>query len=113
MNFDMVIKNGRVLDGTGNPSLKADVGITNGRITKIGKIQDDSVKSINAQRLIVSPGFIDPHVHIGNYNDFENIDIHSVHSVLRMFVSCQSFLLNFSTALSISFSTSRSFLLFK
>ena len=37
MNFDMVIKNGRVIDGTGNPQFKADVGITNGRITKIGK----------------------------------------------------------------------------
>ncbi len=63
----MVIKNGRLLDGTGNPSFKADVGITNGRITKIGKVRDDSAKSINAQGLIVSPGFIDPHSHSDRY----------------------------------------------
>ena len=64
MNYDLTIKNGTIIDGTGNPSYHADIGIKNGRITKIGglsKIISD--KEINADDFIVVPGFIDPHSH--------------------------------------------------
>ena len=62
--FDIIIKNGRVVDGTGNPWFKTDVGIRGGKIQKIGPIdtlQGETV--ISAEGLIVSPGFVDIHNH--------------------------------------------------
>jgi N-acyl-D-amino-acid deacylase len=61
--YDIVIKNGRVIDGTGSPWFKADVGIKNGKIVKIGRINDESYKVIDADGLIVSPGWVDFHSH--------------------------------------------------
>jgi N-acyl-D-amino-acid deacylase len=61
--FDLVIRNGRVLDGTGSPYFKRDIGVKNGRIEKIGKINGSAIKVIDAQNQIVSPGFIDSHSH--------------------------------------------------
>ncbi|NPE08763.1 MAG: hypothetical protein GNW80_10825, partial [Asgard group archaeon] len=53
MEFDVVIKNGRVIDGTGNPWFKADIGITKGKITKIGLIEpSEKTKVIDATKLI-------------------------------------------------------------
>ena len=64
MVYDIIIKNGYVIDGTGNPWFKADVGILNGKITKIGKdIGGEAEKIIDASKLFVSPGFIDIHTH--------------------------------------------------
>jgi len=61
--FDIIIKNGFIIDGTGNPWYKADMAIKNGKIIKIGNIKESGNKIINARGLIVSPGFIDPHTH--------------------------------------------------
>ncbi len=62
--FDMLILNGRVVDGTGNPWFRADIGIKAGRIVKIGSLASASAnKIIDARNLIVSPGFIDIHSH--------------------------------------------------
>ena len=62
--FDLVIQNGFIIDGTGNPWFKADIGIQEGRIARIGSIDDKQAKEIiDAQGLIVSPGFIDIHTH--------------------------------------------------
>jgi len=62
--FDLVIMNGRVADGTGNPWFPADLGIKDGRIIKVGKISaDEGLKIIDAAGLIVAPGFIDIHNH--------------------------------------------------
>ncbi|HEX2867367.1 MAG TPA: D-aminoacylase [Ignavibacteriales bacterium] len=62
--FDLVIKNGSVIDGTGRREFKADLGIKNGRITAIGKLSHASAdKVIDARGLKVSPGFIDIHSH--------------------------------------------------
>ncbi|MFX0210064.1 MAG: aminoacylase, partial [Candidatus Hodarchaeota archaeon] len=64
MEYDLVIKNSKILDGTGNPWYQADVGINNGKITKIGRLDKiKASKSINANSFIVAPGFIDPHSH--------------------------------------------------
>jgi len=60
--FDLVIKGGRVLDGTGNPWLKKDVGISKGKIKRVGYIED-SGKTMDAEGMIVAPGFIDLHNH--------------------------------------------------
>jgi len=62
--YDIVIQNGSVIDGTGNPWFKADIAIKGEIIAKISdSIDDDAEKIINAKGLIVSPGFIDTHAH--------------------------------------------------
>lgn len=63
--YDLVIKNGRVVDGTGNPWVYADVAIQNGRIVQVGVVPAaDAKRTIDATGLIVAPGFIDVHTHV-------------------------------------------------
>lgn len=62
--FDLVVKNGIVVDGTGNPWFKAEVGIRDGRISDIGKLSSsESKRVLDAKGLVVAPGFIDMHAH--------------------------------------------------
>jgi N-acyl-D-amino-acid deacylase len=62
--YDLVIKNGFIIDGTGNPWFKSDIGLKKQKIIRIGFIDESQAKkSIDAQNLIVSPGFIDIHTH--------------------------------------------------
>ncbi len=61
--FDVLIKNGAIVDGTGNFWLKKDVGISEGKIKKVGFIPGNGGKTIDAKGKIVSPGFIDLHTH--------------------------------------------------
>jgi N-acyl-D-amino-acid deacylase len=62
--FDFLIKSGKIVDGTGTPIFKGDVGISDKKILKIGKIEErDAHRVIDAKGLIVSPGFIDCHSH--------------------------------------------------
>ncbi|HEY2920625.1 MAG TPA: D-aminoacylase [Candidatus Binatia bacterium] len=62
--YDVVIANGRVIDGTGNPWFYGDLAIKGGKIVKIGKIDSKSGKRvIDAKGMAVSPGFIDLHTH--------------------------------------------------
>ena len=74
--FDLIIKGGRVLDGTGNPWYRKDIGIAGGKIIKTGCLAESTGKIIDAEGLIVSPGFIDLHNHsdrsILAYPDAEN-----------------------------------------
>jgi N-acyl-D-aspartate/D-glutamate deacylase len=63
MSYDLLIKNGTVVDGTGAPSYQADVAVVDGKIAEIGTITDGAKKTIDASDLIVSPGFVDPHTH--------------------------------------------------
>ena len=63
MAFDLIIKNGTVVDGTGAPARSADVAVTGGRIAEIGKLTGAAKRTIDAAGRIVAPGFIDPHTH--------------------------------------------------
>lgn len=63
--YDLVILNGRVIDGSGNPWFWADIAIKNGKIAAIGKFKaTDATRNIDAKGLVVAPGFIDVHTHI-------------------------------------------------
>ena len=63
MSNDLLIKNGTVVDGTGAPRRVADVAVKDGVIIEIGKIKDGAARTIDADGLIVAPGFVDPHTH--------------------------------------------------
>ena len=61
--FDVVIRNGLVVDGTGSPGQTADVAIRDGRIVAIGEVSDKGNHEIDAEGLVVAPGFVDVHTH--------------------------------------------------
>lgn len=64
MGFDLLLRGGTVVDGSGAPRYVADVGIADGRIVAIGKLGNGAKRVIDADGLIVSPGFIDGHTHM-------------------------------------------------
>ncbi|HEY4170011.1 MAG TPA: amidohydrolase family protein, partial [Reyranella sp.] len=64
MALDTVIRGGTVVDGSGTPRFSADIGIKDGRIAEIGKVTTPARRTIDADGLIVSPGFIDGHTHM-------------------------------------------------
>src|SRR5918994_5488838 len=62
--FDLLIRNGRVMDGTGNPWVRADVGIRGDRIAAMGRLTEARATTvIDAADRLVTPGFIDVHSH--------------------------------------------------
>jgi N-acyl-D-amino-acid deacylase len=64
-DFDLIIINGKLIDGTGNSWRYADVGVRNGKIQSVGNLKSATAKRIiDARQMIVAPGFIDVHTHI-------------------------------------------------
>lgn len=64
MVYDLVIKNGMVIDGSGLPRYRADVGVRHGRIAAIGRIRERAHEVVDAEGHVVAPGFVDAHTHM-------------------------------------------------
>ena len=63
MSYDLIIRGGRVIDGTGLKAYAADLAVEDGRIAKIGRIDESAARTFDASGLVVAPGFIDIHTH--------------------------------------------------
>ena len=63
MAYDLIVKNGAIIDGKGGARFSADVAVQNGKIVAIGKINATAANTIDATGKIVCPGFVDPHTH--------------------------------------------------
>lgn len=61
--YDVIIRHGRIIDGSGNPAFFADLAVKGGHIAEIGRISGDAKTEVDAKDLIVAPGFIDVHTH--------------------------------------------------
>jgi len=61
--FDIVIRHGKIVDGSGNPWFYGDVAVENGRIVQVGRVDGPARAVLDADGLVVAPGFIDSHSH--------------------------------------------------
>lgn len=73
--FDLVFRDGYIVDGTGNPWYRGDIAVKDGLIAQVGVVKGESKKLIDASRLVISPGFIDTHSHS---------DLHLIHKPASM-----------------------------
>ena len=64
MGLDLTIKNGIIVDGSGGPRYRADIGIQDGKIVEVGRIRNSATEVIDAEGKVVAPGFIDGHTHM-------------------------------------------------
>src|SRR5947209_5449067 len=61
--LDYLIRGATVVDGTGAPGVRADVGVSAGRIAGVGDLDDSATATLDGDGLVVAPGFVDPHTH--------------------------------------------------
>jgi N-acyl-D-amino-acid deacylase len=63
MAYDLLIKNGRIIDGSGMPAYRGDVAVRQGKIVEMGKLRGAAARTIDVDGLVVAPGFVDNHCH--------------------------------------------------
>src|SRR5262245_60651900 len=84
--YDVLIRGGRIVDGTGNPWFAGDVAIQAGKIIAVGNLPDAKAKrEIDARKLVVAPGFIDAHSH----SDFTLLEDGNAPSKIRQGVTTE------------------------
>ncbi|MBV9993748.1 MAG: amidohydrolase family protein [Caulobacteraceae bacterium] len=79
MAYDLVVRGGQVLDGSGLPRFRADVGVIGERIARVGKISERGHREIDAEGLVVTPGFIDGHTHMDAQINWDPLCTSSCH----------------------------------
>ena len=63
MTYDLLIRNGLIVDGSGMPAFRGDVAVKDGKIAEIGKLSGAATRVVDAHGAVVAPGFIDNHCH--------------------------------------------------
>ena len=63
MSYDLLIKNGVIVDGSGMPGFRGDVAIKNGKIAELGKLSGAAMRTVDADGQVIAPGFVDNHTH--------------------------------------------------
>jgi N-acyl-D-aspartate/D-glutamate deacylase len=63
MGYDLLVKNGRIIDGSGRPAFHGDVGVAKGKIVELGRLDGPAKRTIEADGRVVAPGFVDNHCH--------------------------------------------------
>jgi N-acyl-D-aspartate/D-glutamate deacylase len=86
--YDLVIRGGSVIDGTGAPARTADVAVTGGRIAAVGRVDDPAARVIDADGALVTPGFVDIHTHYDGQASWEStITPSALHGVTTVVMS--------------------------
>ena len=62
--YDLIIRNASIVDGTGTPSFNGDVAISDGKIAKVGSVDGEAKREIDAQGKLLAPGWVDVHSHM-------------------------------------------------
>ena len=68
-DYDLVLRGGRVADGTGNPAVLADVAVKGGRISAVGRVTGTAKRTVDVKGMVVAPGFVDTHTHAEGIED--------------------------------------------
>ena len=63
MAYDLLLRNGRIVDGSGMPEFAGDVAVADGKIVEVGKLGGSARRTLDVQGQVIAPGFIDNHSH--------------------------------------------------